>query len=301
MMRNAGPWAGRTLTASLCLVAGTAAAQERGFKVYISADMEGITGVVSGQQTRPGQGEYERFREIMTAEVNAAVEGARAAGATEVVVSDSHGSGQNILVKDLHREARLVCGFPRTLDMMHGIDGSFRAAVLIGYHAAAWRPGVLAHTGTGDVVDLRLNGVSVGEAGLSAAIAGHFGVGVAVISGDQVAIEELQALVPGVLGAQVKTAHGRTSATSVHPEKAQELIRERVSTALGRPSSLTPYRVKAPVTVDLAFKNTSAAEAAALLPAVERTATNAVRVVLPDMPAVARFFWAATSIDVPQD
>ena len=124
-------------------------AQARELRVYISADMEGVGGVVGEQQASKGGSEYESFRELMTAEVNAAVEAALEAGASEVVVSDSHGGGQNLLVSKLHPEARLVRSFPRSLDMMHGIDESFDAALFIGYHAAAWQPGVLAHTMNG--------------------------------------------------------------------------------------------------------------------------------------------------------
>lgn len=268
---------------------GSAQAQTGGLKVYISADMEGIGGAVTRQQTGRGNPEYETFRELMTAEVNAAVEAAKEAGATEIVVSDSHGSGQNLLVEKLHPDARLVRAFPRALDMMHGIDDSFAVAIFIGYHAAEWQPGILAHTMDGNLTSIELNGVTVGEPGFSAAIAGHFGVPVALIAGDQVAIAELKALVPGVEGAEVKHAYGRTSALSLHPRRAQQLIKERTRAALARVSSLQPYRIKTPITMELAFKNQSTAEVAAMIPTVERTAPNAVRVVVPDMVAAAKF------------
>lgn len=264
-------------------------AEARGLKVYISADMEGISGVVTRQQTARGNTEYETFRGLMTAEVNAAVEGAKEAGATEIVVSDSHGSGQNLLVEKLHPDARLVRAFPRALDMMHGIDDSFAVAIFIGYHAAEWQPGILAHTMDGNITAIKLNGVTVGEPGFSAAIAGHFGVPVALIAGDQVAIAELKALVPGVEEAEVKQAYGRTSALNLHPSRAQQLIRERTRAALANLARLQPYRIKPPITMDLAFKNQSTAEVAAMIPNVERTFPNAVRVIVPDMPAAARF------------
>jgi D-amino peptidase len=282
-------WAVAGAVVLISVPARSGRAQSAGLKVYISADMEGIGGVVTRQQTGRGQAEYEGFRELMTAEVNAAVEAAKEAGASEIVVSDSHGSGQNLLVQKLHPDARLVRAFPRALDMMHGIDASFAAAVFIGYHAAEWQPGILAHTMDGNLTAIRLNGTTVGEPGFSAAIAGHFGVPVALIAGDQVAVAELKALVPDVEGAEVKQAYGRTSALSLHPSRAQRLIKERTRAALSRIASLKPYRVETPITMDLSFKNQSTAEVVAMIPTVERTAPNAVRVVLPDMLAAARF------------
>jgi D-amino peptidase len=282
-------WVFAAAVLPVCVPPADALAQARAFKVYISADMEGVGGVVTRQQTGRGQPEYEAFRELMTAEVNAAVEGAREAGATEIVVSDSHGSGQNILVAKLDPDARLVRAFPRALDMMHAVDGSFAAAVFIGYHAAEWQPGILAHTMDGNLTAIKLNGTTVGEPGFSAAIAGHFGVPVALIAGDQVTIAELKALVPAVEGAEVKHAYGRTSALSLHPSRSRQLIKERTRAALARVSSLAPYRVKTPITMDLSFKNQSTAEVAAMIPTVERTAPNSVRIVVPDMLAAARF------------
>ena len=264
-------------------------AQARELRVYISADMEGVGGVVGEQQASKGGSEYESFRELMTAEVNAAVEAALEAGASEVVVSDSHGGGQNLLVSKLHPEARLVRSFPRSLDMMHGIDESFDAALFIGYHAAAWQPGVLGHTMNGDIVGFTVNDIPMGEPGFSAAIAGHFGVPVALVTGDQVAIEGLRKLVPGIEGAEVKHAYGRTSAMTLHPTKVQQLIRERTRSALDRLGEIQPFEIEAPITLELAFKNFSTAEIAAMIPTVERIAPNEIRIVLPDMVAAAEF------------
>jgi D-amino peptidase len=161
-----------------------------GLKVYISADLEGVAGAVTPEQLGPEGFEYSRFREHMTAEVLAAIEGARAAGATEILVSDSHGNGQNLLLDRFPEEVTIIRSWPRPLMMMAGIDSSFDAAIFIGYHAATTTPaGVRAHTlSSARLAAVELNGKPMSEAGLNAAIAGHFGVPVVMISGDDVTV-----------------------------------------------------------------------------------------------------------------
>jgi D-amino peptidase len=148
----------------LCFVVSINAQQNR-IKIYISADMEGVVGVVTGEQLGPQGFEYQRFRELMTQEVNAAIQGALAAGATEIVVSDSHGNGQNLLIEKLPRDILLVRSWPRPLGMMQGIDSTFAGAVFIGYHSGTTNPeGVRAHTlSSARLTDVKLNGVSVSE------------------------------------------------------------------------------------------------------------------------------------------
>ncbi len=184
------------------LVVPAVAAQER-LKVYISADMEGVAGVVTADQLGPPGFEYERFRGFMTDEVLAAIEGARSAGATEFLVSDSHGNGENLLIERFPKDVQIVRSWPRPLAMMQGIDASFGAVLFVGYHASTTNPeGVRAHTmSSAHLADLKLNGVSMPEAGLNAAIAGHFGVPVAMISGDDAIVKEAQALLGPIVGA----------------------------------------------------------------------------------------------------
>jgi D-amino peptidase len=187
----------------LLLAAASAAAQTRPkLKVFISADMEGVAGVVTDQQLGPTGFEYAKFREIMTGEVLAAIEGARAAGATEILVADSHGNGQNLLIDLLPADVQLVRSWPRPLGMMQGIDETFDAAVFIGYHASTGNPaGVRAHSfSSATLADVRVNGESVSEGAFNAAIAGHFGVPVVAVSGDDVAVEEIRTVVPGIEG-----------------------------------------------------------------------------------------------------
>jgi D-amino peptidase len=273
------------------LPATSLAAQARPLKVYISADMEGVAGAVSGEQLSPAGFEYQRFREFMTAEVVAAIEGARAAGATEILVSDSHGNGQNLLIERLPADVRVVRSWPRPLMMMEGIDSTFAAVILLGYHAGTTNMGgVRAHTlSSANYARVALNGTDVPEAGLSAAIAGHFGVPVVMISGDDVAVGEARALLGQMEGAVVKQALGFHSASTMTPQAAQALIRERARAGVGRRAQLRPYVVPGPVRLDLTFKSYRPAEVVAYLPMVTRTDAHSIRFSGRDIVEVSRF------------
>jgi D-amino peptidase len=282
--------AAATLLASAAVPTSSVLAQ-RGLKVYISADMEGIAGVVSPDQLGPTGFEYPRFREFMTAEVLAAIEGAREAGATEILVSDSHGNGLNLLIERLPADVRVVRSWPRPLGMMEGIDSSFAAAIFIGYHSGTTNPaGVRAHTlSSANYAGVALNGVQVPEAGLNAAIAGHFGVPVALVSGDDVAVEEARRLIGDVEAVAVKRAISFHAASTLTPQAAQSLIKERVKAALARRTSLRPYRVTSPVRLDLTFKNYRPAEVLAYLPIVQRTDAHSIRYTGRNVLEVSRF------------
>ncbi len=285
--------AGRTATFVLLaalLIAAPLSAQSRP-KVYISADMEGVAGVVTPEQLGPAGFEYERARRWMTREVLAAIDGARAAGAAEIVVSDSHGNGQNLLLDELPEDVTVVRSWPRPLMMMEGIDDTFDAAILIGYHSSTTAlHGVRAHTlSSARLADVRLNGVSVPEAGISAAVAGHFGVPVVMISGDSAAVAEARALIGAIEGAVVKWAYSFHSARTLTPEAADRLIRETARRALERLDDFKPYRLDTPVTLDVRFKNYRPAELLAYLPIVERTDAHAIRYVGRDVLEVSRF------------
>src|SRR6185503_18524338 len=170
----------------LMVLALSTAGSQRPLKVYISVDMEGIAGVVTADQLGPTGFEYARAREFMTGEALAAIAGARDAGATQIVVSDSHGNGQNLLIDKFPPDVTIIRSWPRPLMMVQGIDSTFDAAVFIGYHASTTNPvGVRAHTiSSANLAAVELNGVSMPEAGINAAIAAHFGVPVVAISGD---------------------------------------------------------------------------------------------------------------------
>ncbi len=263
------------------------------FKVYISADIEGIGGVVSRMQTSWEGEEYQRFRRFMTQEVNAAIEGALDAGATEVVVSDSHGSGQNILIEELNKEVKLIRDWPRPLIMMEGIDETFDAVFFIGYHAREGsRDATLAHTMSGSrIFDIKLNGISVPEAGFNAAIAGHFGVPVALISGDQTIVAQAKELLGDVEGVVVKEGIG-TIAKTIHPEKAQKLIKEGAIRALKRLKDFQPFKLQTPVTMEITFKDEVYASLVGMLPGVKQLDGRTISFTGEDMVEVSKFLSA---------
>ena len=260
-------------------------------KIYISADMEGVVGVVTNEQLGPQGFEYARFREFMTQEVNAAIEGAFAGGATQIVVSDSHGNGQNLLIEKLPRNILLVRAWPRPLMMMQGIDETFAGAIFIGYHTGTTNSeGVRAHTiSSARLADVRLKGTSVSEAGLNAAIAGHFNVPVIMVSGDDAVVKETQALLGDVEGAVVKWASGFHSAKTMMPEASYNLIRERANKAVRRIKDFKPYKLAAPIQVDVRFKNYRPSEVLSYLSIVQRTDAHSIRFTGKDMIEVSKF------------
>jgi D-amino peptidase len=272
-------------------VAVTANAQEKKLKIYISSDMEGVVGVVTAEQLGPQGFEYQRFREFMTQEVNAAIEAAFAAGATEIVVSDSHGNGQNLLIEKLPKNILLVRSWPRPLMMMQGIDETFAGAIFLGYHSGTTnQQGVRAHTiSSARLADVRLNNISVPEAGINAAIAGHFNVPVIMISGDDVAVKETAALLGDVEGAVVKLASGFHSAKTLMPEAAYQLIREKVQKAIGRIKDFKPYKLATPIKLDVRFKNYRPSEVLSYLSIVERTDAHSIRFTGKDIIEVSKF------------
>jgi D-amino peptidase len=265
-------------------------AQNR-LKIYISADMEGVVGVVTGEQLGPTGFEYQRFREFMTQEVKAAIEGALAGGATEIVVSDSHGNGQNLLIEKLPRDVLLVRSWPRPLGMMQGVDATFAGAVFIGYHSGTTNPeGVRAHTlSSARIADVKLNGVSVSEAGINAAIAGHFNVPVIMVSGDDVVVKETTALLGNIEGAVVKWASGFHSAKTIMPEASYDLIRNKVRTAVGRIKDFKPHKLTNPVKLEVRFKNYRPSEVLSYLSIVERADAHSIRFTGKDMLEVSKF------------
>ena len=244
-------------------------------RILIAADMEGITGVVHGDHTTPGHAEYARFRRLMTADVNAAIRGAFEAGATEVVVKDGHGGGCNILIEEIDPRARLNSGSPAPLSMVQGIDPGIGAAFFVGYHARGGTPNaILGHIWSSvRVVNVWLNGQPIGEIGLNAALCGHFGVPVIMISGDQSACAEAATLLGKLETAVVKQATGRMSAECLPPEVTHAMIQDAARRALERLRSggaPAPFRPGTPITVAVELNRSEMADAAALLPGARR-------------------------------
>jgi D-amino peptidase len=278
----------------------TAWGQVRGRKLYISVDMEGVVGVVTGDHLGPAGFEYQKAREFMTREVVAAIEAAKQEGVTEILVSDSHGNGENLLIEMLPKDVMIVRSWPRPLMMMEGIDSTFDAAIFLGYHAGTTNPnGVRAHTiSSARLADVRLNGRSMLEAGINAAIAGHFGVPVIMISGDDAAIAEAQSVIGDIEGAVVKWSYSFHSAKSMTPAAAYDLIGEKVRAALRRLDQFEPLVLATPVTLDVKFKSYRPSQLLAYLPIVERTDSHSVRYVGQNIIEISKFLEFMTSYEV---
>lgn len=236
----------------LALFSSCAPGPKKGLKVFISVDMEGIAGVVSGRECSPSGPDYEYFREIMTLEANAAIEGALAAGATEVVVRDGHGAKTNILPGLLHKKAKLLRGVTkRPENMMLGIDETFDAALFIGYHAkAGTTEGVLAHTSSGNVIDLSINGISLPEAGYNALIAGLYDVPVVFLAGDNWICQQAEELFEDIACVETKIGMG-SSELGLHPEEVRENIRKEVAKSIRNLSRYKVYKMEPPYTMVL--------------------------------------------------
>jgi D-amino peptidase len=291
----------KRLLAALLLAPLVLQAQARPRKIFISVDMEGISGVVQPAQLGPEGFEYGRAREWMTAEVNAAIAGIREAGAAEIVVCDSHGNGQSVLIDKLPDDVRIVRGFPRPLEMMQGIDDTFAAAVFIGYHGSEWTAGaVRGHTiSSAKLLGIKLNGAEVSEGIYNAALAGQFGVPVAFVSGDRLAVAQLQQAVPAAEGVIVKEPYGYHSAMTVTPARGQAMIREGLTRAMAKLGLLRPYRVSAPIQLEVGFKLTIDAERAAYVPGLARSDAHNVKGTFKDMIEITKLLQVVSSLEAP--
>jgi len=245
---------------------------EESLKVFISVDMEGVTGVANWEDVSRDGKDYDLFRKIMTLEANAAVEGAAAAGATEIWVRDSHGSARNILPDLLDRRAVLIrdwSGGPKS--MMEGIDETFDAAVFIGYHAkAGTADSLLEHTSSGSVTDFSINGISMPEAGYNALIAGTYNVPVVFAAGDGTLCDQITSLLGEVETVPVKEGIG-AAAVSSHPELTRQQIRNGVEKALLRLDDFEPYRLEKPYTLVVRLKSEETVNQGSHYPGVRRT------------------------------
>jgi D-amino peptidase len=270
-------------------------------KIFISVDMEGITGVVQPAQLGPEGFEYQRAREWMTGDVNAAIAAVRASAPADIVVCDSHGNGQSLLIDKLPDDVQIVRGFPRPLEMMQGIDDTFTAAMFIGYHGSEWTANaVRGHTiSSARLLGVKLNGAEVSEGIYNAALAGQFGVPVAFVSGDRLAVAQLQKTVPGVEGAVVKEPFGYHSAMTVTPARGQALIRDGVTRAMAKLGSLQPYRLRTPVDLEVGFKLTIDAERASFVPGLARADAHSVKGTFPDMTTITKLLQVLTSLEAP--
>jgi D-amino peptidase len=281
------------LLALIVLAGGPAAGQSpaKGLKVFISVDMEGISAVINWDDVTVGGTDYGLFRRLMTAETNAAIEGALAAGATEIVVRDAHDTARNILPDLLRPEALLIRDWSYgPLSMMEGLDKTFDAVVFIGYHARASTPdAVLKHTMTTKLLDVIINGKKMPEAGINGLIAGMFDVPVVLISGDKAIAAQAQELFGGVETVVVKEGIG-TAERGIHPEKSQKLIREKTTAALKRLQDFKPYKPAAPYTLDVVFAEEAGAQKASWIPGAERRDEHTVRFTAADAMTLIKLF-----------
>jgi D-amino peptidase len=262
-------------------------------KVFLSSDMEGTAGVVDWQQCVGDGPEAAAGRALLLAEVNAAIEGAVAGGATEIVVNDSHSTMRNLPADALAGGASYISGSHKPLYMMQGLDGSFDAVMFVSYHGSVGAPAGLSHTyNPGAVMEARLGGVVTGEAGINALVAAHYGVPVVLVTGDRCACEETAALIPGVHAAVVKEHVSRLAAHSLHPARACALIRETAQRAIEGAAGASPPPVGSAV-LEISVRTTDIAEAASWVRGVERTGPRELRFDGEDPLAVYRSFCAA--------
>lgn len=268
------------------------AAPKKGYRIYISVDMEGMAGAAAGDELSADGRDYDRFRKMLTSEVLAVIKGAEEAGATEFVISDSHGSERNLLVEQLPENALLIRGKPRPLAMMQGIEqGHFDGAIFLGYHASATNPkGLFAHTWSArQVASVKLNGVEASEGLLNAALAGQFGVPIILVTGDDVTVEELKSTVGSMEGVVVKRSVGFLAGEMIAPTKAQAMIRDGARRAVQNIRSYKAAKAPSPAIIDLAFTFYQPAELLSWLPSVERTGARSIRYRSKDMAEAVKF------------
>lgn len=260
-------------------------------RVYISADIEGVAGVTHLPTTGPGRFEWDLGRKWMTEEVLAAIEGATAAGATEFVIADGHGSAHNLLLDRLPPNARIVRSWPRPLLQMQGIeDGPFAAAVFVGHHSSAVSArGLLSHTFTLTFRDIRLNGVSQSETSLNALVAAHFGVPLVFTSGDDDYIQHCLTVLPTLETVVTKRCVGFTSANHLHPAASCAAIRAGVQRALGRLATVRPAPLPQTFRLEAEFNDRSQPEMLEYLPWLERTGPFTIAAEFPDAVAAMKY------------
>ena len=250
-------------------------------KVYLSVDMEGIAGVNHPGPTGQGHARYPAAVDLMIGETNAAIEGALAGGATEILVNDSHGEMYNLLPDRIHRAARLLQG-QKAWSMVAGAgpDAGFEVALFVGYHARAGHPsGTIAHTYSGAPVETRLDGRPTGEYGLNAMALAAWGVPVGLVAGDDALAEEVEAWLPWAERVVVKAATGGRSAASLHPAVAADLVRAGAERAVRRAAAgeLRLLQVGPPVVIEVDYARGVQADFAAIVPGAERFGDRSVR------------------------
>lgn len=264
-------------------------------KIFNSADIEGVSGVATNQQLKTPS-EYQRFRKLMTQDVNAAIEGAFEGGATEIVVADGHG---NIFIEDLDPRALLVQGSNRVMCQLEGLDESFDAIMFVGHHGRenGSERTIISHTLAGICVnEMKINGKIVGETEMNAMVAGDFNVPAIFISGDDAYVSEVRETLPEVEAAIVKRGIDRFAAELIHPVKAHELIKEKAAQAVKRIHEFSPLTVVGPVTFEIEFKATNQALMTTTIPSVSLIAPKKITFTCDDMVTAYKHMWGCVII-----
>jgi D-amino peptidase len=267
-------------------------------KIFISADIEGISGVATGVQLKK-ESEYQRFRKLMTQDVNAAIEGAFAGGATEVVVADGHGNMSNILIEELDSRASLISGNNRVMCQMEGLDATFDGVFFVGYHGreGGSERAVINHSLAGICVEeMKINGKVVGETEMNAGVAGFFNIPVLLVTGDDALVEEIKPTLPNVEYAVVKRGIDRFAAELLPLEKAHQLIRTKAEQAVKNRINVKPYKVEGSVTFEITFKLTNQALMTTTLPTVEMIGPKTIRFTCDDYLTAYKHMWGCVII-----
>jgi D-amino peptidase len=265
-------------------------------KLYISCDMEGTAGVCSWMQCDPSNTrEYPIYRRYMSQEVRAAIDGARSAGVTDVLVNDSHWDMRNLIWDELPPDVRVISGSRKPFSMAEALDRGYGGAFFTGYHARVGdADGVLAHTYTADVLyNVRINGVACSEALLNAAMAGYYGVPLLLVSGDRVVVDHVKQYMPWVTGLVVKDGIGHYAANSITPKAAQAQLRAAAAQAVQNAPNAKPFTFDAPITMELDTARVEQADFIELMPGFHRTGGRTLRFVHDDYKMIFRAFVAA--------
>jgi D-amino peptidase len=271
-----------TLAAALCL--GLTTTAQQGKKVFISADMEGISGISGSDQLSATGAEYGRSRKMMADDVNAAIRGAKAGGATTIVVNDSHGSMRNLRLEDLEAGVHLISHSFKRSGMMEGLDDTFDAVIFVGYHAKAGHPGGLfAHTGSGVVRDVRVNGVSMGEGGLNTTVAAWYGVPVVLVTGDDVAVKQVAEIATSAKTVAVKRAINPRAVELLPFARVHADIAKAAEEGVRGGKKFPPVRAQS-YKVEVQFNDVAIPEVAANLPGMERPSPDTIAFTAETMP-----------------
>lgn len=254
--------------------------ENKPLRVYISVDMEGVAGVVHGDQTRRGSSEFAGACELMTLEANAAATGAFAAGATEVVINDSHGDMRNLVLDLLDPSVEIITGSLKPYSMAEGLQqpNAFDVALFVGYHGGAGtRDAILDHTYRGNVVyEVRVGGRVLNEAGLNALVAGASGTPVGLVTGDAATCAQCRMILGDIETVEVKQAMGRQVARTLHPVRARALIHEGAQRAVSRSASFVPFSLPMPTVLEIDLVQPAIADVVSSVPGVRRISGRTV-------------------------